>query len=300
VFKKNSAFFWYAVLAVSYLVLSLLLPVSKNSLNQLHLSLDQYHVLIFVVLLPYCLIWLAAFYSYAMMKSYTSLLGNDKEAPAFAHITKGIQVMAWGLAIPAIISVILRAITVKHPGLEEAGTIINNYLTLLVPLIAFTFVSNGSRILTDITRVRPSRNGMRWFALIFILIGVYYTLLTLTARKYHGNPYHLSRALTMLTIIIPYLYAWFLGFMGCYEIMLYAKKIKGLLYKRALSRLAGGIAAVIGSSIFIQFIAVAYAYKTTNSLGSLIVLIYILLLIEAIGFVLIANGAKNLKRIEEI
>jgi uncharacterized membrane protein len=81
---------------------------------------------------------------------------------------------------------------------------------------------------------------------------------------------------------------------------MYAKKIKGLLYKRALNRLAAGIATVIGSSIFIQFINIVFAYKNNGSLGSLLVLIYLLLAVEAIGYILIASGAKNLKRIEEI
>lgn len=104
----------------------------------------------------------------------------------------------------------------------------------------------------------------------------------------------------MFTIIVPYLYAWFMGLMSCYEIIMYSQRIKGLLYKRALNRLAGGIGAVIGSSIFIQFINVVYAYKTNSSLGPLLILIYLLLVVEAIGYILIANGAKNLKRIEEI
>lgn len=298
--KKNSTFFWYAVLAITYLFLSLVLPINTHNLRQLHLSLHEYRILIFVILLPYCLIWFAAFYASVVMKEYTSLLENEREAPAFAQISKGVQAMAWGLAVPAIISVILKSIGAKHQAFDETATIISNYLTLLVPLVAFMFISNGSRILTEITRVRPSHNGMRIFALVFITFGVYYAVLTLTARKFHGNPYHLSLGLTMFTMIVPYLFAWFMGLMGCYEIMLFSAKIKGLLYKRALNRLAGGIAAVVGSSIFIQFINVVYAYKNNSSLGSLIILIYLLLAVEAIGYILIASGAKNLKRIEEI
>ncbi|MEO7945425.1 MAG: hypothetical protein ABIR37_04730 [Candidatus Saccharimonadales bacterium] len=234
------------------------------------------------------------------MKAYTRLLGDERETPAFMNITKGVQTMAWGLAVPAIISVILKAIGAKHPGFADTAIIISNYLTLLVPLIAFVFISNGSRLLSDLVKVRPGRNGMRIFVLLFIAFGVYYTVLTLTARKFHGNPYHLSREITMFTVIVPYLFAWFMGLMSCYEIVLYSKKIKGLLYKRALNRMSAGIGAVIGSSIFIQFINVVYAYKSNNSLGSLIILIYLLLTIEAVGYVLIASGAKNLKRIEEI
>lgn len=298
--KYKSAFFWYIVLALTYLILSLTLPVNSHTLSQLHINLNQYRALVFVVILPYIVIWGTAFYSYTQMSAYTKLLGDAKERPAFYDITRGITVLAWGLAIPAIISTILKAVVAKHQNLEESVTIINNYITLLVPLIAFTLIGNGTRRLSDLVHTRPGKNGMRLFALLFIALGVYYAFLTLSARKYHGNPYHLSREVTMLTIIIPYLYAWFLGFMNCYEIALFAKKIKGLLYKRALNMLGAGIATVIGSTIFLQFITIAFAYKSTNSLGSILVLVYLLLVIEAVGYYLIASGAKKLKRIEEI
>jgi hypothetical protein len=298
--RKNSVFLWYAILALVYIVLSLVLPVNTHTLHQLHLSLYQYRVLVFVVILPYVLIWFAAFYAYYIMDAYTKLLGKEREAPAFKQMTRGVQVMAWGLAVPAILSTILKAIGARHDGFEQTATIIGNYLTLLVPLIAFTFISNGSRMLTDLLKIRPGKNGMRILVLLFIAFGVIYTTLTLIARKSHGNPYHLTRPLTMFTIIVPYLYAWYLGLMSCYELVLFAKKIKGLLYKRALNRLASGIGLVIGSSIFIQFINIVYAYKDNNSLGSLLMLIYLLLTVEAIGYILIVVGGKNLKRIEEI
>lgn len=298
--KYNSAFFWLTVLAVIYLVLSLVLPVNAHTLRQLHISISQYRVLLFVVILPYILIWGAAFYAYVKMFEYTKLLGDAKEKTAFHDIARGISVLAWGLAIPAILSLILKAIAAKHAGFENTATVIANYMTLLVPLIAFTLIGNGTRRLSDLMRSRPGKNGMRVFAVLFITLAVYYTFLTLTARKHHGNPYHLSLQLTMLTMIIPYLYAWFMGFMNCYELAMYARKVKGLLYKRALNLVGAGIATVIGSTIFIQFITIVYAYKPTDSLGSLLILIYILLLSEAIGYFLIVSGAKKLKLIEEI
>lgn len=298
--KYKSAFFWYTLLAVTYLILSLTLPVSNQTLTQLHINMSQYRALVFVVILPYILIWGAAFYSSNKMAQYSKLLGDAKEKPAFYDISRGIAVLAWGLAVPAIINTILKAVIVKHPGSQDTVTIINNYIALLVPLIAFTLIGNGSRRLSDFINARPSKNGMRLFALLFIALGVYYSFLTLSARKYHGNPYHLSREVTMFTIIVPYLYAWFMGFMNCYEIALYAKKIKGLLYKQALNLLGMGIAIVIGSTIFLQFITIAFAYKTTNSLGSILVVVYLLLITEAVGYFMIASGAKKLKRIEEI
>jgi hypothetical protein len=300
VFKRFSPFFWYGVLALTYLVLSLTLAVNPKTLDRLNLDLAQYRLLTFGVILPYILIWFTAFFAYLKINQYARLLGGAREGPAFREIGLGIQVMAWGLAIPAIVSLVLRAIGVKYPGFEPTAIIISNYLTLLVPLIAYTLIGNGSHKLAVLSKAKINRNGFRLFVLMFLVLCVYYTFLTLYSRRFNGNPYHLSRQLTMLTIIIPYLYAWFLGFLSCYELATFARKIKGLLYKRALNLLTSGIGIMIVSSIFIQLINVVFVNDNSTSLGSLLILVYLLLVTEAIGFILIASGAKSLKRIEEI
>ncbi len=299
-FQRLSPFFWYGLLALTYIVLSLTVTVNPKTLDTLNLELAQYRLLLFAVIIPYVLIWFAAFYAYLKMNQYTALLGDARERPAFKEISRGIQVMAWGLALPAIIGVILRAIGVKNPGFESTAIIISNYLTLLVPLIAYTLIGNGSHKLAVLSKANITRNGFRLFILTFIVLSVYYTFLSLYSRKFNDNPYHLSRNLMILTIIIPYLYAWFIGFLSCYELLSFARKIKGLLYKRALNLLTSGIAIMIVSSIFIQFINIIFANDSSTSLGSILILVYVLLITEAIGFILIANGAKSLKRIEEI
>jgi hypothetical protein len=298
--QKLSPFFWFNVLTLIYVVTSLVVPVSAKTLSMLHLSLAEYRMLLVTVLVPYILIWLAAFYSYQKSDQYARALKGTDEANSFASISTGVRVMAWGLAIPAILSVILNGIAATNPSFKDTTTIINNYATMLVPLIAFSFIGIGTRRLSEHAQARPSLNGIRIFALVFLLFGVYYTAAALNTLYQHDNPYHLSRTVLLLTVIVPYLYAWFMGILSCYDLALYARKIRGLLYKRALTTLSAGLMTIIGSSIFIQFVKIAFAYKDNVSINSLLLIIYVLLIIEAVGFILIANGARQLKRIEEI
>jgi hypothetical protein len=298
--RKVPDYTWYGLFTATYLILSLALPVNPHTLEKVHLSIGEYHVYMFAIILPYVLIWFAAFYAYVTLRSYTRTISKSAEGPAFFQIAHGIQVMAWGLAIPAIISIILKGIAAGHSGFENTATIINNYIQLLVPLIAFTFISAGTRKLSDLVQTRPTLRSIRLFAFAFIIMGVYYCYLTLRARFTHGDPYHLSITGTLLTIVVPYLFAWFMGLLATLELLMYATKIPGLLYKQALNLLAGGISLVIGSSIFIQYITVVMAYKSSFNLGFIIIVLYILLALEALGFVLIATGSKRLKRIEEI
>lgn len=291
---------WYGILVATYLVLSLTTPVNPDSLHKVHLKTAEYHAFMFAIILPYVLIWFAAFFGYITLRAYAKSIQKSKEGPAFMHIANGVRVMAWGLAVPAIISAIVKAIAVGHPGFDDNATIINNYVTLLVPIIAFSYISMGTRKLSDLVKTRPTLIGIRLFSLAFIIMGVYYCYLTLRARFTHGDPYHLSILGTLLTIVIPYLFAWFMGLLATLELHMYTTKVPGVLYKQSLNLLAYGISIVIGSSIFIQYITVIFAYKSTFNLGLIVVLLYILLAAEALGFVLIANGSKRLKRIEEV
>ncbi|HET8709078.1 MAG TPA: hypothetical protein VFL85_02230, partial [Candidatus Saccharimonadales bacterium] len=254
---------WYGILVAIYLVLSMATPVNPHTLERLHLDAAQYHAFMFAVILPYVLIWFAAFFAYVTLGAYANSIKKSKEGPAFIQIAQGVRVMAWGLAIPAIISAIVKAIATVHPDFEDSATIISNYVTLLVPLIAFAYISAGTRKLSDLVKTRPTLIGIRMFSFAFIVMGVYYVYLTLRARFVHGDPYHLSLVGTLMTIIVPYLFAWFMGLLATLELMMYATKITGVLYKQSLNLLAYGISLVIGSSIFIQYVTVIFAYKST-------------------------------------
>jgi len=64
--------------------------------------------------------------------------------------------------------------------------------------------------------------------------------------------------------------------------------------------LALGITIVIISSIIIQYVTTLMNNGNDLSFGSLLLLVYGLLIVEAAGYALIAYGARRLKRIEEV
>ncbi len=299
VLRKMSAFTWLGLLIIIYLFANTVLPVSNQTLGQLHLSESQYRMVLLSIIMPYCIIWVTGFYAYITFNGYTRLIDDEREMPAFRQIGFGLQTIAWGLAVPAVINTFLKALGAAHPNLQAITGVISAYLTLAVSLIAFTFIGLGARYLSDLVRRRPSYLGTRLMVFGFIAIGITYSYLTVHAQRHNGNPYHLSLFATLATIVVPYLYAWFLGFLACYELSVYARHVKGVLYKNALNQLGFGISLTVISSIFIQYITTIYANNLPN-LAFIIFLLYIFLALEGIGFMLIATGAKRLKKIEEI
>lgn len=299
-FKKSSALMWYGILTVIAAVLALALPPNQAALHILKITPLEYKTAVFTLILPYALIWFSAFYAYDNLDRYVSTVRDTREGEAFKKIADGVRVLAWGLAIPTILGVLLTAIEGVAPGFHPARIIIGNYISLLVPLIGYTFIGNGTRQLTESVRARPSQLGTRLLVGTFIVIGVVFTYFVTHNQAANHTAYYLPPFFLLVTFIAPYLYAWLIGLLAAYELRLYSQKTKGVLYQRALVWLAGGITIVVIGSIMVQYLDGIFAGKSDVSLASLLIAIYGLLVVQGAGFALVVLGAKRLKKIEEV
>lgn len=303
--RLTSALSSYTLLTILYLLLVIVLPANKAAMQAYHLSALEYHVLLFVVVLPLIAIWFAAFYGYAKLRQYADSISKTAEGANFDRLASGFMWLAWGLPVPSIISLILNSITNAHPGFRATGIIITNYIDLAIPLVAFSLISNGSRGLLDYARVRISTASAKLIILVFVVLGVLYCFLTFRHLDPHSagstnNPFYLPAWLMVLTIIVPYLYAWFIGLLGANEIMLFAKQSQGVLYRKSLRILAIGIIAVIASSIAVQYVSTVEPRLGHLSLNYLLAITYLIRIVAAMGYVLIAIGAIRLKKIEDV
>lgn len=299
-FKKSSALMWYGVLIFTAAILALALPPNPETLHTLDITPLEYKAAVFTLIVPYALIWFSAFYAYDKLEKYVDSVRDTREGEAFKKIADGVRILAWGLAIPTIINTLLMALEAAHPGFHAAQAIINNYIALLVPLIAYTFIGNGTRLLTETVRARPSQIGTRLLVGTFIIVSVFFTYFVVRNQAGNNVAYHLPTFLLLVTFVGPYLYAWLIGLLAAYELRLYSLKTKGVLYQRALVWLAAGITIVVIGSIMVQYLNGIFAGKGDIKLGSILVAVYGLLVVQGAGFVLVALGAKRLKMIEEV
>jgi hypothetical protein len=299
---KLSPMRWFAILFVLLCVLSLALPPDPQALKTFHITPTGYRLVIVFLLIPEALLWYASFYAFAKLHEYASFIKGSKEHSALQRISLGMGVLAFGLIIPSIIALPLNYIAAHHEGFRATAAILNHYFSLLVALISFSLLRGGSQRLvgSGITIRRGSLLGMRLFAIFFIVLAVFYSYTTLHTRRFSGNPYYMGVFPLMVTIIIPYLYAWFEGMVSAYNLRLYSKHVKGLLYKQAFLQLSFGLVITIIGFIFVQFITSTLGARTDKSLGYILVLIYILLAILIAGLGLMAWGTRKLKRIEEV
>jgi len=297
---KSKIFYWYALFVLMYVGLTLLPAPDAKMLAKYHVSATGLRLLDFTLIVPIVVIWLIAFYGYNKLHAYSQLIKNNKDGKQVLKLSHGLLAFAVGLPLSSIFGATLSLIALHHKSFTAGATIISNYTGLLYPLIAFIFISMGARGLSEISKSRPSAHALNLVVLTVIIIGVVFC--NLIARAHHNLhiAYHLSYSLVMLTLAIPYMYMWFLGLYAAVEIYLYSRKVAGIVYRRSWNQLALGLGSIILVSILLEYLNTLSGWLTSLSLPGLLLLLYVLLLLFASAFIVVALGTKKLMKIEEV
>ena len=295
----------FIVLAIVYLLLVIILPANKVLMQSYHLTAQQYHILYIIVVLPLVAIWFAAFYGYSKLAEYSRLIKKTREGEGFAHLSRGAAWLAWSLPIGALVQICVNAIANSHPGFEAASIIITNYTVLIFALLAFTMFAKGARSLVSISQVRFDIEQSRLTIIILLLLGVGYCFFAFKTLDLHSlssthNPYDLPVWLLIVTIIIPYLFAWFSGLLAAFELLLYSKRVSGVLYRQSMGLLATGCLAIIAGSVSAQYLQNVGIKTGHLSLNTTLVVVNIMYIFMAVGYILLTIGAQRLKKIEEV
>jgi hypothetical protein len=297
--------YWYGFvgLIAAYAAAVFLLPADPEVLEKYHLSEDAARFINLTVILPLVGIWLAGFYGWYKMKQYAASVAGSAEGTPFNTIANGLMTLIFSLPLISAVSTLLTYAARTNPDFLAASTIIRNYLNIAFVLIAFYLIGKGAQQLVQLTRTKTLALDNRRWTLLFMALASIFTWLVISHTPGDGRQdtvYYLPEWLVIFTIVLPYLYIWYRGLLAAYCLYVYQQKVKGVLYKQALKYLSAGIAAVIGISMGIQILIVFTERINTLHLTPVLGLIYVLVACYAIGYGLIARGAKKLKTIEDV
>jgi hypothetical protein len=142
--------------------------------------------------------------------------------------------------------------------------------------------------------------GINIMVIVLALIGVIYVYLVTNTHNRLNSSYHLSTLYILLSLVVPYIYMWFIGILSFYEILLYRAKIPGILYRQSWRLLASGVGSLIVISILIQYLTTVSERLTRLSLNWVLMVVYALLILIGVAYILVALGVRNLKKIEEV
>ena len=291
-----------------YTLIQIITPVSPEILAKYHINLVQIRWLDVTIFLPLYIIWGLAFYGYSVFQFYSQSIKKYADGRALHKIVWGLIFLAIGSPVLAILTAAMKYYTAKHLHAIPAQVVITNFSAMLVTVLAMTFTYAGALNLCRLTRKRFSSSGSLTYNLAFISCSSLYTYLFINQVNANRHipltatthaPYYTPTWLLVPALLIPYLIAWYLGFLSVYLIHFYKNNIPGKIYGRALNYLSYGLSLVIVTSIVQQLFVVFTGQLNKLSLGSLLIIIYLLLIIISAGYIPIAMGAKKLKTIEE-
>lgn len=296
--------FVFALSVLTYIGLTFLLPPDPQTLDRFDISVLVLRLLSVSIAVPLVVIWLAAFYGYARLHEYGEKIADTKEGVAVRTLSQGVLILVIALPLNAVLNTLLRYASRTEPGLATASTVIGNYIELALPLAGFVLISIGARQLTELSRQRVPRRAAHMLIILFSVIGVMYTYFVVhfayTGNGNASEAYAMPIWLALLTLVVPYTYMWYIGLVAAYELFLYNTGLKGVLYRKSWSRFSAGIGLVVLSSILVQYVSTLSTQLNRLTVTSLLLVIYVLLLVMAAGYMLMAYGAKRLQKIEEV
>lgn len=307
VLRQRNVWLLFTLFILLYIGMAVGLAPDPRTLQHYHISTAVDRLINFVIVLPVVAIAYITLYGYSRLKRYAVSIRKAPEGKGLFYVATGLGYLAFSIPVTAIISNWTDR-TVRHsPNLLPTGVIINNYISLGFLLVGFIFIAYGARSIYSYIKKPAHITTIHLLALGVLFLGVTYAFVVMKspyrqiAEPVSGRAiYYLPDWLILVTIILPYVFTWYLGVMSGFYIYLYSKHVKGVIYKHALQYVAVGLEGIIAAYILVRYISAVANSLIHLSLAPLLLLIYILLIIISIGFILIALGARRLQKIEEV
>lgn len=296
----------YALFIVIYLLQNLVPAVDAKTLAKYQISATQLKLLGLTVALPYIIIWLISLVGYVRLKQYSRTIASDKDGKAFNTISYGVLGLSLWLPLSTIISNWFTQLYHSHSAWTANLVRLDNYLNLVILFISFWLINKDTTQLLPLIKKSSfvSTQGAIFaylaFAALYVLLVLHDPARTQPTDAADVATYYLSDWLIVVTLIIPRLFYWFLGLQSVQHLYLYRVKVKGKIYKAALKSFALGIAMVTGVTILLRCLQSIGSLVQEFSLGLILGLVYLLLILLAAGYILIARGAKRLQKLEEL
>jgi hypothetical protein len=296
----------FVLLSAVYVGQAVMTRPSQAVLQKYHLSLLQLHELLLTIALPLVILWLVAMVGYLCLLDYSRKLKSGKDAEGFKWLSWSVFLLILWLPLTSVVSGWGSGYYGNHPDATAALTRVSVYLNMVILVPAFYFAFLGSEKLLNYTRVR--HNGMsHGYRLAYIAFASAYTYLMFhdkfrAVAQGPDNPatYYLSDWLILLTVVIPRLFMWYWGIQAFVNLTLFRRKVDGVIYKQALGGVINGLGIILFVSILLRVLQTAGEALNKLNLGSILLLLYLLVILLAIGYIVLAKGARKLQKLEEL
>ena len=289
---------WVVTLWALYALLYLAAPNS----SQYGLSLVQIYVIKISILLPVLVIWLLAARGYKRLKKYAEAIKEHPDGKALQLISRSILLLLTYVMVQFIASAMVPYF--RETDYLPLAVFLQNHTPLVLAFAGSVYMLLGSMRLAAMspkTKYRLTRQlvVIALYLVISAIASWYFYQNIQTRFDLSGIPnFALPGALPLFTYALPYLLTWLLGIMSAIHILTYAFYAKGVIYMRPLQKLAGGILVILFTSFLIQLFLMTIRVVPGIPLQYVLLPVYGLQALYALGFALVHSGAKRLHLIE--
>lgn len=294
-----------AVAEAAYVILMLLAPKAPQSSDSpIHLTPLQTVLLQLSIVVPYLVAWLAGARGALGFKQCGETVPDEEGGAGFRAFGVGVAVLVGGGLLSSLVGTFAPYFRPNTSG-AIALVIANNYLYVLTNLLSTLFLFRGATHLVKRADDRAhERDDLIMAGILGVIIAALYLPLVFSnpARQASSLPstaatYYLPDALILLTLAVPYLVAWTLGFLTALRISRYAPPERDSNQKKAVRKFVNGLWMMIFSSILLQLlVSIGTARLLSLGIGAILGLVYVFLMLQIVGYAMISIGSKRLCR----
>jgi len=298
--KKNYTYLFIALLII-YIILGFTLPSDPTVLAKHELTQTSARLLNLTIVVPISIIYLVALYGYIRFDDYSRAIRKTKEGPHYANISNGLCILALSLPLGALMNSLVAYFKFQYVDLYPIGLVGQTYINLALLLSGIIMAAKGAEGLYG-TVSKNTRLKLTHTSIITIILfsSMYIWLVTSQSPEASSEyVFLIPEWLVVFTLAVPYLFAWTLGGKTTYLLYKYKQKVRGKIFKSSFDSLYKGFGLVIVISITVRLLITLSAQFNRLNLTPLLAFIYVLVFMYAVGYGLLARGARKLKRIEE-
>lgn len=252
------------------------------------------------IVIPEVLIWTIASVGAFRFKNYANLIKDHKDGKALNNIANSLLLLVLYIILLTTASTIVTLLA--ETDYLQVAIALRNHLPIIVILASVFFLLKGSEDLNKIVANTVwTKTRLLWLVgasfVFFIIFGyVFYTAQPNLAMVDGIPRFALPAHALLVTYILPHVIVWFVGLKACINLINYASRVTGLVYKSLFKDLYRGIILTFACIFIAQFIIITGAAVTR--LSFMLILIYVVLILATLGFILILKGARKLDKIE--
>jgi|GEM_PF-2481534 len=296
----------FAVLASIYTYLMVSAPIRSNNY---HLSATAIRVLDATIILPIFIVWFLAIFAGVRFKQYALKLEGYDDALPSNTLADGLLTLGFGSILTSIFSLV-RSYYALNSQAYQTLTVLSNYLSLALIGTVFVVVYIGSKELLALLKSSPAVALVRQrlvASMVSTGLAVVYTAAVFTDdyRTTTSNPlthasFYLHDGALLFTMVLPTVIIWTIAGQAIINLYAYQKNVQGSTYRRIYKLLSIGLATVLAFYVLITMLTTLSGFLSGSSLAVVLAFLYIIIIAYGAGFVVIAQGARKLRRLEEV